>query len=350
VVTNGSGETWYQLVNYQGSTGTPGFSAGSVLNATTDCVEIDLPSNGTTPNSMDDFVEVSVALCDMSVGWDAPTWSTSEPQGESVVDMALWFAYEPGVNIPAGTNALGVIYLRDGVNLPDSGNILTMMTDPLVLDTALNSDNPAAYGYPTDANAVQSGDAIFYRLTDDIGQIDDETGRCGPIVAEIDEFASTEGSGPFWDEPTCYYDQNGGLEVCGCPSNDGECLSVLITECPLLGGEIDLGPETSACWYDERVTPEPSVADLVQETSVPGVVVDDFAVSTPDAGILEGRPSCDEDFESCSCAVTDYTCIVELVANCQSDDGDRIENNGTAIECTFGNTGGGDGGDSGGDD
>jgi hypothetical protein len=340
VLTNGSGETWYQLVNYQGSTGTPGFSAGIVLNATVDCAEIDLPGNGTIPNSMEDFVEVSVSLCDMSVGWDAPTWSTSEPQGESVVDMALWFAAEPGAEIPAGTNALGVIYLRGGVDLPDAENIVAVMTDPVVLDAALNSDTPVDYGYPAAAHGVQSGEIIFYRLTDDIGQVGDGTGNCGPIVADIDGFASTAGSGPFWDEPTCYYDQNGGLQVCGCPASDGECLAVLITECTILGGQLDLGPENSACWYDERITPEPSVADLVLETPVPGVVVDDFAVSTPDVGILEGRPQCDENFESCSCSVTDYTCITELVAGCQGE-GDQIEYPGGVIKCNFGNTGSG---------
>jgi len=184
-------EVWFALVNYEGSTGTVGYASRTVLLTTSDCPEIDLPGNGTTPNSMDDFVEVSVALCDMSVGWDAPTWSTSEPQGESVVNMALWFAYEPGAEIPAGTTALGVIYLRGGVNLPDAENIVAVRTDPVVLDAALNSDNPVDYGYPAAAHGVQSGETIFYRLTDDIGQVGDGTGNCGPIVGDIDGFAET---------------------------------------------------------------------------------------------------------------------------------------------------------------
>ena len=184
-------EAWFALNTYEGFAGTIGYASRSVLNVNNDCLEIAPPATGGIPTGADDLAPNPIALCHMSVGWDAPTWSTSEPQGESVVNMALWFAYEPGVEIPAGTNALGVIYLRGGVILPDAENIFTIMTDPLVLDAALNSDNPAEYGYPTAANAVQSGDAIFYRLTTDIGEVGDENGNCGPIVADIDGFAET---------------------------------------------------------------------------------------------------------------------------------------------------------------
>lgn len=116
---------------------------------------------------------------------------------------------------------------------------------------------------------------------------------------------STPGPGVVEALPVCYW-TNGKLDVCGCSSSDGECLSFLVTLCSAIGGQFEPGPETSACWNE---------AEIAQPTPVFG----DLAISTPGPGILEAEPTCNESGSVCWCSASDGECLVELIAGCQGE-------------------------------
>lgn len=136
-----------------------------------------------------------------------------------------------------------------------------------------------------------------------------------------DDFAiSTAGPGVVEAPPQCYYGPDGALDVCGCSSSDGDCLSFLVTMCVLIGGQLELGPDTTACWSNTAIV-------------LPAPVFDDFAISTPGPGVLDADPTCSGDM--CWCTNSDGACLVKLVANCQGE-GDFILPGETTTTCLDG--------------
>lgn len=193
IATNGA-DTWYALVTYAGSTGTVGYASATVVVATWDCPIVEEPPIGTSVDpATDDFAiedDNPEVLCFLSVGFDAPTWAEN-PEMTSIHYASFYFESEPGEPLPAGTQAWGVISVEDFITLPDSSNIFAVASNPQVFEAALNSGTPNLYNWPTLAGGIRSGDTILYRLTDDIGEPGTDSGRCGPIVGEIDDFAVT---------------------------------------------------------------------------------------------------------------------------------------------------------------
>jgi hypothetical protein len=131
---------------------------------------------------------------------------------------------------------------------------------------------------------------------------------------------STPGPGVLEAPPQCYYGADGTLDVCGCSSSDGACLSTLMWLCTVIGGQVEVGPDTTACW-----------AGSANAVSTP--VFEDFAISTPGPGVLDAKPTCSGDL--CWCPNSDGECLVTLVANCQGE-GDFILNGETTTTCLDG--------------
>ena len=116
------------------------------------------------------------------------------------------------------------------------------------------------------------------------------------------DLRAEEPQGGVFADPDCYYDKDGNVEVCGCSSSDGDCLTWLANDCAKAEGTITPGPDTTACWYDE-VEPDR---------------VDDLA-SVGGSGVIEAEPTCTQEGTICTCNNSDGECLVKLVADCQGE-------------------------------
>jgi len=335
-VVNGD-EAWFVLNTYEGFAGIIGYSARSVLLTTSDCPQIAPPlvPNGLSGWERPDDLAIPDAreeLCIVTVGFDASVWGVTGM--DDVYYASFYFAQAPGAPLEPGTPIWGVVSIAPYITMTDPDNAVAFATTLATYELAQNAPYGGAYNWPTLAGGIEAGGERYYRLTNETSNM-----ACGPIeVSSVDDLASELPPGSVREEPTCYFGNDGGIQGCACATVDGECLAELILECHLMGGEIDTGPEHTACWYVELVNPDLLMDDFVRETPEPGVEVDDFA-TTPEDGILEGKPTCNEDFTTCSCSFTDHDCVADLVADCQGE-GEEIgvgvdDDNNTTIECNM---------------
>lgn len=182
-------DVWFVLDTYEGSTGTSGYSASSVLLWSTCALIEALPDDETLPPTFDpagDFESPdggSPILCHITVGFDAPTWS-SNPDMSSINYGAFWFESAPGAPLSAGTKAWGVVFLADFISLPDYVNIFAIAPDAALFEKAMNSPYGGTYNWPTMEGGIQSGDVKLYRLTSN-----NSNNACGSVV-DIDDFTS----------------------------------------------------------------------------------------------------------------------------------------------------------------
>ncbi|MBL8133163.1 MAG: hypothetical protein JNL42_14980 [Anaerolineae bacterium] len=194
-VMNGT-DVWFRLSNYQGSSGTPGYSSRSVLLHTNcpplpgDAAGGQLGVEGLVGNPPDQPI-----LCHLSVGFDAATWGGED----SAVYGAFWFAAEAGTPIAVGTPVWGVIFLDAFLTLPDSflqfhdadSAVAVASSQANVQAAAAAGIGDAAnMGWPTANGGISNGVTTLYRLSDD-----DNSGACGPIVG-LDGLVSVGGNLP----------------------------------------------------------------------------------------------------------------------------------------------------------
>lgn len=165
-----------------------------------------------------------------------------------------------------------------------------------------------------------------------------------PVVVQTgerpDNMTSLPDDNETRGEPTCYYDENGGLDACACPTSDGECLIDLVADCWSLGGEVDPGPENTACWYDEgasEISRDTIPGDLTHQTADPDFEADDFAISTPEGPGPLGMLTCEDSEDGgptiCYCGLQEADCVADLVADCQNE-GDRLDWGTNGVTCT----------------
>ncbi|MFN8529807.1 MAG: hypothetical protein U0670_14475 [Anaerolineae bacterium] len=258
-------EVWMQLTNYEGSDGTVGYAAQSVVMSSSFCPRIDITmgdaADGFTSNPPD-----QPDLCYLSVGYDPAFWGSdydAQLGDDPIVYAAFYFERQPGQPIFEGTPVWGVVSMDGYHELPpdsplyfqDPDHAVAVASDQSDIDAAVSGGLGTAFNmaYPNPNGGVQAANGtIFYRLSDP-----EHVGNCGPIVAIDDLVSRPEDDGGDPQALQCFTHPGTTIvESCWCQTSDSACVDFLTSICYGGGAYVESGPDMTACWYE----PAPAAA------------------------------------------------------------------------------------------
>lgn len=261
VVSNG--EVWMQLTSYEGSDGTVGYAAKSVVLSSVFCPQIETTPGGAA-GGFTALPPADPTLCYLSVGYDPAFWGSAydaQLGNDPVVYAAFYFERQPGQPIFAGTPVWGVITMNGFNMLPPESPLFFQDTDHAVAAASEQSDISAAINggvgiatnmaFPNPNGGVQAANGTtFYRLSDA-----DHIGNCGPIVAIDDLVSSPDSGNPNPQALQCFTHPGTTIvDSCWCETGDSACVNTLTSICYGGGAYVDSGPDMTACWYDPPPT------------------------------------------------------------------------------------------------